>query len=186
MILPIVKENYFVLTGAMGAGKSAILEMLKEKYLCIDEPARIILKQQRAVRGDGVPEENPVKFNNLMLEKMICDYNENVNRNEITIFDRGIPDNIGYAELLNTPDENPIRMAEKFRYNENIFLFEGWEKIYTNDDERKADFRTASNFGSVLKKIYIELNYNIILVPNVSINERCKFLIQNIESMCKT
>jgi predicted ATPase len=101
-----IKENYFILTGAMGAGKSVILETLRQKYFCVDEPARIILKQQRAINGDGVPEINSEKFNNLMREQMIADYNENAERNDIVIFDRGIPDIIGYAELLGISKKN--------------------------------------------------------------------------------
>ena len=44
----------------MGAGKSTVLNSIKEKgILCIEEPAREILKEQRKINGAGVPEINP-------------------------------------------------------------------------------------------------------------------------------
>ena len=57
MVLKMTKQhqdNYFILTGAMGAGKSTILKKLRKLGLpCIDEPARQILAEQRAISGLG-------------------------------------------------------------------------------------------------------------------------------------
>ena len=59
----------------MGGGKSTILqELSKLEYKCITEPARQILKEQRAAGKEGTPDTNPTLFNELMLEKMISDY----------------------------------------------------------------------------------------------------------------
>ena len=50
-------QQYYILTGAMGAGKSTVLGELKNKGLtCVAEPAREILAEQRTIDGAGVPE----------------------------------------------------------------------------------------------------------------------------------
>lgn len=176
-----IKENYFVLTGAMGAGKTTVINKIKEKgYLCINEPARIILKEQRKTGGDGVPEKNAEFFNELMLSRMISDYENNLLSEEIIIFDRGIPDIIAYSELLETRKEMSEKAAGEFKYNKHVFMFNGWKEIYANDDERKMDFETANNFGIKVKKIYENLNYSVIDVPITSIDERIEFILQRI------
>lgn len=176
-----IKENYFVLTGAMGAGKTTVLNRIKEKgYLCVDEPARIILKEQRAAGGDGVPERNAEFFNELILSRMISGFENNLLSKEVIIFDRGIPDIIAYSELLETKKEMSEKAAEEFRYNKNVFMFNGREEIYSNDDERKMDFKDANNFGINVKRIYESLNYSVIDVPFASIDERTEFILQRI------
>lgn len=178
-----IKNNYFILTGAMGAGKTTVIDKIREQgYFCIDEPARIILKEQRTTGGVGVPEKNPELFNKFMLERMISEYKNNLERNEVVVFDRGIPDIIAYADLLQSKKEMSENAAEEFRYNKHVFMFNGCEEIYTNDDERKVDFQTANNFGTSLRKIYKDLNYIIIDVPLLPIEERAGFIINTINS----
>ena len=176
------KENYFILTGAMGAGKTTVINKIKETgILCVDEPARVILKEQRELNGDAVPEKNAEMFSQLMLERMVSQYKNNFDMPDIILFDRGIPDIIAYNNLLNT-DETAARIAsEEYQYNKHVFIFDGWEEIYTNDDERKVDFKTANDFGMNLKNIYTGLGYKIIEVPNVTSVERALFIIENIK-----
>jgi predicted ATPase len=177
------KNNYFILTGAMGAGKTTVINKIREQgYFCIDEPARIILKEQRITGGVGVPEKNPELFNELMLAKMISEYKNNLERNEVVVFDRGIPDIIAYADLLQTQKEMSEIAAAEFRYNKHVFMFNGCEDIYKNDDERKVDFQTANNFGMELRKKYKGLDYTIIDVPLLPIDERAGFIIAAINS----
>lgn len=178
-----IKNNFFILSGAMGAGKTSVINVLKGKGIyCIDEPARIILKEQRAIGGDGVPEKNPELFNKLMLERMISEYKNNSERNEVVVFDRGIPDIIAYADLLQTAKGMSEKAAEELRYNKHVFMFNGYEEIYTNDDERKVNFQTANNFGMELRKKYKDLNYIIVNVPLLTVDERADFIMAAINS----
>ncbi|CAN5544009.1 ATP-binding protein [soil metagenome] len=181
-----LKENYFVLTGAMGAGKTTILNKIRERnLLCIDEPAREILKEQRLYNGDGVPEKNAGLFNHLMLSRMAFQYSKYISCNEPVIFDRGVPDIIAYAELLKTDYSESLAAAGEYRYNKHIFHFSGWKEIYTTDNERKADFETANNFGEKLKNVYTGLKYIIIDVPFLPVNERVDFILNSVKSIRK-
>jgi predicted ATPase len=48
-------RNRFVVTGAPGSGKTPILrELVRLGFLGVNEPAREILAEQRAIGGDGI------------------------------------------------------------------------------------------------------------------------------------
>ena len=171
------KADYFVFTGAMGAGKSSLINELECcGFLCINEPARIILKEQRSTGGRGVPETDPELFNDLMLDKMIGDFNENLTSDIPVLFDRGIPDVIAYARLLGTNDFKAKIASEKYIYNRTVFVFNAWEEIYTNDEERKMSFSLAEKFGSDVKNIYKDYGYNVIDVPFLPLSARAEFI----------
>src|SRR5512141_1893636 len=94
------KTNYFILTGAMGSGKSTLIrEIRKAGIRCVSEPAREILAEQRSIGSDGVPELNAELFCKLMLSRSLQNYNQGMDASELQVFDRGIPDMIAYADL---------------------------------------------------------------------------------------
>lgn len=170
-----------VITGAMGSGKSTVLQLLKAHgFNVVPEPAREILAEQRNIGGDGVPEQNPKLFTQLLLSRAIYQYKQMQATHEIVIFDRGIPDNIAYAQLFNL-DYAPAHQAAKlYRYSTDIFIFPAWDEIYTTDDERIMSFEAAKAFGDDVHKIYKEYGYNLIEIPCVSPKERMKFIQERI------
>ena len=171
------KNNYFILTGAMGAGKSTLLKGLRRfGVTCIDEPARQILAEQRGIIGDGVPDRDPKLFTNLLLSRSIYQFKQMENHKGSVIYDRGIPDNIGYALLFDLDKNSAINAANQYRYNKRIFFLPAWKEIYKTDDERKMSFDQALRFGDDIRKIYEDLNYEIIDVPMESPNKRAEFI----------
>ena len=178
-----IKNNYFILSGAMGRGKSTILKLLKQKgYLCIDEPARQIISEQRSIDGEGLYDKNPELFAQLMLSRSINLYELNSEYKGKVIFDRGIPDLIAYADIFNIKKEVYLNASKLYSYNTNVFMFKGWKEIYTTDDERKMDYESADKFGSNVSYIYKELGYNLIEVPFDSVEKRVEFIINLINS----
>ncbi len=176
------RSNFFVLTGAMGAGKSAVLEALAAMdFRCIVEPARVVLKEQRQQNGMGFPEKDPALFNMLMLEKMLGDYSANLHINAPVIFDRGVPDLIAYAVLLGTDKNKHEVAAGEYRYNPFVFLFNAWEEIYTTDEERKMSFGLAKEFGENVGDIYRRLGYVTINVPFAPVQARADFVAKKID-----
>lgn len=71
----------------MWAGKSTILKELRKLGLrCIDEPARQILAEQRAIEGGGVPDHDPKLFTDLLLSRSIYQFKQMVHRQGAVIY----------------------------------------------------------------------------------------------------
>ncbi len=171
----------FIITGAMGSGKSTVLQLLKSSGLnVIEEPARQILAEQRSIEDEGVPEKNPKYFLQLMLSRSIYQFKQTQDLNEDVIYDRGMPDILAYFDLFNISYPPAQKASKIFRYEPKVFVFPAWQEIYTTDDERKMSFELAQEFGMKVQKIYRDYGYSIINVPCVSPNERAKFILERI------
>src|SRR5215471_16685903 len=131
-----VKDRFFLLTGAFGSGKSTLLDHLQLRGIRgIVEPARPILAEQRSVQGNGLPEKDPRLFVELMFSRMLDAYLQNDGLLGPILFDRGIPDILGYAALFGfdfPPGENA---AHLYRYNSQVFIAPAWEQIYRTHEE---------------------------------------------------
>jgi predicted ATPase len=162
-----------VITGAMGSGKSTLLAELRRRgFAVVPEPARIVLAAQRATGGHGVPERSPQRFCELMLERMMSDYDEHPS----AFYDRGIPDLVGYAHLFGL---EPPRVDDH-RYDGRVFVLPAWREIYATDDERKMTFEMAEAFGEDVRRIYEGLGYEIVAVPKDSPAARARFIMVNV------
>lgn len=177
----------FVLTGAMGAGKSTILRQLRILgFTCVDEPAREILKEQRAINGDGVYDKDKKLFKELMLSRSLLRYSQMTDRHFPCFFDRGIPDNIAYARLFGLDDSADSKAADIYRYNTHVFWLPAWKEIYATDDERTISFEEAHKFGEDISAIYKKLGYNLIKVPFDTPSSRTKFIMnQVLDILCQ-
>jgi predicted ATPase len=90
-------SRLFVLTGAPGSGKTAILDRLDTDVRCAGEPAREVLAEQRAIGGRGTWDRDPSLFVDLLLERSIERHEEARGLGGTVLFDRGIPDCAVYA-----------------------------------------------------------------------------------------
>src|ERR1041384_77277 len=150
-----VKDRYFLLTGAFGSGKSTLLEHLQSRGIRgIVEPARPILAEQRSIQGNGLPEKDPRLFVELMLSRMLDAYRQSDTLVGPILFDRGIPDILGYAALFGFDFPHYENAAQHYRYNRQVFVTPAWEQIYSTDDERTLPFSLAREFGNNLRTIY--------------------------------
>jgi predicted ATPase len=177
-----MNNNYFIITGAMGSGKSTLLhELHKEKFVCVDEPARKILKEQRNIHGPGTPEQDPNLFCHLLLSRSITLYEKYKDTHKPVIFDRGIPDNIGYADFFKVNNRPFINASNQHRYHKQVFFLPAWKEIYHTDDERKMSYEQSDNFGNHLRKVYTDLGYELVEVPVGSPSFRSAFVLERLK-----
>src|SRR5215471_1525879 len=124
-----IKDRFFVLTGAFGSGKSTLLQHLQLRGIQgVVEPARPILAQQRAIQGNGLPGKDPRLFLELMFSRMLHTYQEADASPGQILFDRGIPDILGYAALLGFEFPPGEKAAGLYRYNPQVFIAPAWEQ----------------------------------------------------------
>jgi predicted ATPase len=118
----------------------------------LNEPAREILAQQRAIGGGGVYDRDRRLFCDLMLSRAIADFDRMGGAQTPVFFDRGIPDQIGYAELFGLETSMAESAAAVHRYNDVVFALPSWPEIYVTDSERTMTCESAQAFAERVRR----------------------------------
>ena len=177
---PLVNDNFVIISGCSGGGKSSILtELANRGYSIVLEPGRQIVKEQSAIEGEALPWVNLQKFLDLALSRYLLQYNSQENKEQFVFFDRGIIDALQMNPAQPKYFENA---AKKFRYNRLVFLVPPWKEVFASDTERKHSFESAKKeFDELLIK-YKNFGYETVLVPQVSIKERVDFILSKLDA----
>ncbi len=177
----IVKENFYIISGGPGSGKTSIINVLKTRgYLCVDEVARQIIQEQVKIDGDALHWKDQIKFRDLMLSRSIYTFEQMVNQEGAVFFDRGISELINYCRLINSSiPQYLFNAVDLFRYNKQVFLLPPWEEIYHTDSERKHDWQEAEQTYYGISKAYVESGYQVLEVPKTPIAERVDFILHH-------
>lgn len=176
------KDNYYIITGGPGAGKTSLINELQTKgFKCIREAAREIIRQQVQIKGRALPWADIKEYSKLMLDQSIIDYQTNIDLEETIFFDRGIPDTFGYEQLMNLPYNSHLDFALKdFRYNPAAFILPPWKEIYETDSERKQDFAIAVETFHIMCAAYKASGYILIELPCIPVEERADFILRHL------
>jgi predicted ATPase len=170
------RSEFWILTGAPGSGKTAILDAIRGGVRCVDEPARRVLAEQRAIDGRGTPDRDPSIFVHLLLERAIEDHEEAQSGEGPVLFDRGLPDCVAYAVLLAVDARDAQAAAERYRYGPEVFLLEPWEDIYVTDHERTMSFADTVAFQALILEAYRRTGYELVSVPRADVGTRVAFV----------
>lgn len=166
-----------IITGAPGTGKSTLIQALAAQgFSIVEEPARDIIAEQRLIGGDGLWEKNTASFLSLLLSRSIERFTQTAG--DLTLYDRGIPDCIAYAELAGSPMPSAHQAASIFRYHPEVFIAPPWAAIYTTDDERTMSFRAVCSFYEHLVSAYAGHGYELIELPCATVAERMNFVCE--------
>lgn len=179
------KRNYFIFTGGPGSGKTTVVELLRIRgFSTVEESGRKIIKQQVLSNENAVPWLDRQKYASMMEKDSVISYLSHKEDDGIFIFDRGIPDTLGYSLLENLIiSESLLKSCREYRYSPYVFLFPFWEEIYMNDEEREQDREKAEKTSKIMKKVYTSLGYEIIKVPFLSSNARADWVEERIKKV---
>ncbi len=175
-----MSESLIVLTGGPGAGKSTLLDHLRQHHglNVVPEGGRAIIREQVARGGDALPWANREAFCQAMFEHALATREAALGAGGVWLFDRGLPDVLGYARLCAlAPPERLERAAREQRYGATVFLAPAWEAIYRNDAQRRQDFAEAQRTAAVMAEVYEELGYRVLELPLGSLEERATFIL---------
>lgn len=174
------ESNLFILTGAPGSGKTAILGRLGNEFRCVDEPAREILAEQRATGGRGTWDQDASLFVHLLLQRSIEKHAMARSSEGMVIFDRGIPDCVVYAVRAGTDPTPSLEAIEVYRYQPHVLFLDPWSDIYETDEERIMSFDDTVSFSRDLRDVYERSGYTLVEVPRDSIDDRTAFVRMSI------
>ena len=170
-----------VLAGGPSTGKTSVIDALrKSQFLCFQEAAREILTDYK-LNGSEF-KTNPIGISNEIFKKRHEDYEkgENISCKENLIFyDRGIHEITAYLKSINKSTNYWDRLPENYKYD-LIFIFQPWEEIYKKDENRIEEFSEAKKISPFIYKVYNNAGIKIIEVPNLSIQERVKFILNSL------
>ncbi len=175
-----MSDELWLLTGAPGSGKTAILDELRGRLRCVDEPARRVLAEQRALDGPGTPERDPSRFVELLLEAAVADHERASLGGGPTLFDRGVPDCIAYASHLGVDPGPSVQASGRYRYHDEVLVLEPWEEIYVTDDERTMSFAHTVAFHAALEDAFDRSGYRSVVVPRGPTTDRAAFVAERV------
>lgn len=124
---------FYLFSGGPGAGKTSLLDALgRQGYTCMAEAGRQIIQQQVSIDGMALPWQNRPLFADIMLSWELRTYQTALQAGaRQVLFDRGIPDIIGYLWLEGLPvPAYLLSAAQQYRYHPQVFMAPPWAEIY--------------------------------------------------------
>lgn len=176
-------QQKIVITGGPGTGKTTLINsLIKKNYTCLPEISRALTLEARESGIDQLFLSDPLLFSKLLLEKRTEQFKSSLEiEKQIIFFDRGIPDIFAYLNFAKQSHTFDFSKTNKENHYTKVFITPPWEAIHTTDNERFETFEQTKEIHEHLVKTYTELNYNPILIPYGSIEERIQFILAHIE-----
>jgi predicted ATPase len=171
-----------IITGGPGSGKSTLIDALAARgYARSIEAGRAIIQDQTAIDGPALPWRDPMLFAEQMLTWEMRSYHAAQAQAGPVLFDRGVPDVIGYLTLCGLPVPGHFeRAAARFRYNRMVFIAPPWPLIFHQDAERRQSLEEAERTYAAMVQTYTRLGYALVELPRAAVEERVGFVVERI------
>lgn len=171
-------DRFFILTGGPGSGKTTLIAALAAQGIRhMPEAGRAIIQGQAAIGGSALPWADRLAFAELMLSHEMRSYREAQEFSGPVLFDRGVPDVIGYLRVSDLPVPPHIEQAaQRFRYHRRVFIAPPWPAIFARDAERKQSLAEAEATYRAMVAVYSGLGYELLPLPFAPVPERVEFV----------
>jgi len=181
MNVPARRPLRIVLTGGPGAGKTTLLNALAARgWVTVPEAARAVIRERKAM--GLAPRPDPARFAAEIVRRDIEQYQ--TASGERVAFDRSLLDALGMldeAGALNHLERD--RQVAAYPYFNPVFVLPPWAAIYRQDEERDQTFDHAVAVCGRLCAWYRTCGYDLVTVPEGTVEERCTCVLATIASV---
>ncbi len=173
--------RHAVLTGAPGAGKTTLLEAAaRAGFATSHEVARALLQ---VPGGMALREIDPLGFADAMLEAHLREYAAMEGVRGPIIFDRGLPDVVGFLDVSGLPVSATIDAAcRRVRYVGPVLRAPAWQDIYRQDSERIQDWAGAVASDAAVTAAWGRYGYEVTALPLARVETRLAILRAKLEA----
>lgn len=169
-----MKQKRIVISGSPGAGKTTLIEGLKELgYPAFDEYSRTLLEAAKKKGKNRYFLSDPQEFSEALFvgrKKQFEAFERFQMDSKFVFFDRGIHDIYAYLKAIGKASQSWYDRVSKFQYD-LVFLLAPWEEIYKIDEQRSETFEEAMLYFPYIKMAYKQA-HKVILVPEGSVASR--------------
>lgn len=174
-----IQTNWCVITGAPSSGKTTLIDRLaKEGYLVAPEIARGFITRLLAdnhtldeIRHDNLTLQRDILATALRRERQL-------QKDQLIFFDRGTPDSLGYFRYYQINAKQIINTCKHTRYKK---LFYCHQLPMEYDSVRIEDSLSAKMIGEFIYDAYQKLDYELIELPAVSVEQRLEIILKHID-----
>ena len=157
-------------------------ELAKLGFGVVEEAARQIIQEQVASGGTALPWSDRQAYTRLMLQRSIESFVAATPSPEPVFADRGIPDSLGYARLIDLREQADLEDAcREYRYAPKALLAPPWREIYQTDNERKQDAAEAERTYAVVSSVYRDYGYEIVELPRIAPAARARWVLEKLD-----
>ena len=82
--------------------------------------------------------------------------------------------------LIGLEDLHAAAASRRYQYARTVFVAPPWRAIYVTDKERKQSFAEAIKTYDLMVRVYEELGYRNVELPQCTAEERADFVLQNL------
>jgi predicted ATPase len=175
-------ENFVIVSGCSGGGKSTVLGELRQRgFPTIEEPGRRIVAEELKRGGSALPWVDAIALARRAIEVSLADRAAAEASARWVFFDRGLIDAAAALEHL-TGEPAVESLGLIHRYNKRVFLTPPWPEIYVLDQERRHGLAEAVAEYNRLIGVYPRLAYDVHLLPKVGPAERADWILAALAS----
>lgn len=172
-----MSEQFVLITGCSGGGKSTLLAELRARgHHIVEEPGRRIVKHELESGGEALPWIDQAAFARRAIEMALADRAAAQTHSGWVFFDRGLIDAASALETL-TGEQVLGKLAALHRYHRRVFMAPPWPEIYETDAERRHGFEASLPEYQRLEQALPVLGYAVISLPKVTVSARADFVL---------
>lgn len=174
-----MQNNWYVLTGGPGSGKTTLTTALKNRgYQTLAESARYYIEEQWA-RGLSTVQ---IRANEQSFQEAVFQHKQKMHQKTdpeiLTFFDRGYHDTIAYLEYHRQTIASFITKTCNQTKYKKIFVLDMLP--YNQDKARIETQTTAQKLHKALIKTYQAYGQELISVPVMTVPERVEFVLNHL------